>query len=149
MPKNCNCSHFQISLEFLRPMSEELSGQTFHTVSCGSPLIRVSFVATYQWASTQHHMEGLSQHNSSLISKNPAKFENYCISRNGHRIKFTQPNLMILVSLSSAENVLSNDVNKHNNSSQGTENPPFGFFWDTWYRQLYISPAYAYHTYCR
>ena len=38
---------------------------------------------------------------------NQAKFENDCISRNGHRIKITQPNLMILVSFSSAENALS------------------------------------------
>ena len=35
---------------------------------------------------------------------------------------------MILV-FSSAEDALSNDVNKHNTfSSQGTENPPFRFF---------------------
>ena len=36
---------------------------------------------------------------------------------------------MILVSFSSAEDALSNDINKYNNfSSQGTENPPFRFF---------------------
>ena len=59
--------------------------------------------------------------------KNPAKFENDCISRNGHRIKFTQPNLMILVSFSSTENLMM--YKKHNTfSSQGTENPPFRFF---------------------
>ena len=41
-------------------------------------------------------MEGLSRHNSSLTgSKNPVKFENDRISRNGHRIKSTQTNLMI------------------------------------------------------
>ena len=41
-------------------------------------------------------MEGLSRHNSSLTgSKNPAKFENDSISRNGHIIEITQPNLMI------------------------------------------------------
>ena len=34
-----------------------------------------------------------------------------------------------MVSFSSAENALSNDVKKHNTfSSQGTENPPFRFF---------------------
>ena len=78
-------------------------------------------------------MEGLSQHNSSLIGrKNPGKFENDCISRNGDRIKITQPNLMILVSFSSAEDALSNDVKIYYTfSSQGTENPPFGFFWGT------------------
>ena len=75
-------------------------------------------------------MEGLSQHNSLLIGrKNRAKFENDCISRNRHRIKITQPNLLMMVSFSSAENALSNDVKKHNTfSSQGTENPPFRFF---------------------
>ena len=46
--------------------------------------------------SQKHRMEGLSCHNSPLIRpKNPAKFENDRISRNGHRIKITQPHLMI------------------------------------------------------
>ena len=41
---------------------------------------------------------------------------------------------MILVSFSSAEDALSNDVKKYDIfSSQGTENPPFRFFWDTRY----------------
>ena len=80
-------------------------------------------------------MKGYSRHNSSLIGrKNQAKFDNDRISRNGHRIKTTQPNLMILVSFSSAEDVWSNDVNRYNTfSSQCTENPPFHFFWDTRY----------------
>ena len=75
-------------------------------------------------------MEGFARHNSSLIGrKNQATFENDCISQNGHRIKITQPNLMILVSFSSAEDVLSSNVHKYKNfSSQGTENPPFRFF---------------------
>ena len=69
-----------------------------------------------------HWINGLPQntlwkafprHNSSLICrKNEAKFENDCISRSGHRFKITQPNLMILVSFSSAEDALSNDVKK-------------------------------------
>ena len=86
----------------------------------------------------KHCMEGLSCHNSPLIGrKNPAKFENDCISRNGHRIKITQPNLMILVSFSSAEDALSNDVIICNTfSSQCTKNPPFRFFWDTRYKVL-------------
>ena len=80
-------------------------------------------------------MKGYSRHNSSLIGrKNQAKFDNDRISRNGHRIKTTQPNLMILVSFSSAEDVWSNDVNRYNTfSSQCTENAPFHFFWDTRY----------------
>ena len=53
-------------------------------------------------------MEALSRHNSSLIGrKNPAKFQNDCISRSGYRFKITQPNLMILVSFSSAEDAVS------------------------------------------
>ena len=56
-------------------------------------------------------MDCLSWQNSSLIGPtNPAKFENDCISRSVHRFKITQPNLTILVSFSSAEDVLSNDV---------------------------------------
>ena len=91
------------------------------------PLFRVSFVATDQRASSKHRMEGLCRHNSSLTgSKNPAKFEKDRISRNGHRIKITQPNLMIQVSFSSAKDALSNDVKIYNTfSSQCTENPPF------------------------
>ena len=43
---------------------------------------------------------------------------------------------MILVSFSSAENALSNGVKEYNTfSSQGTKNPPFGFFLDTRYRE--------------
>ena len=65
-----------------------LAGQTIHMLSCGSPLFRVSFVATDQRASTKHRMEGLSRHNSSLTGcKNRVKFENDRLSRNGHRIK--------------------------------------------------------------
>ena len=48
-------------------------------------------------------MKGHSQHNPSLIGrKNQAKFENDCVLTNGHRIKITLSNLMILVSFSSA-----------------------------------------------
>ena len=41
---------------------------------------------------------------------------------------------MILVSFSSAGDALCNDVKNHNTfSSQGTENPPIRFLWDTRY----------------
>ena len=106
-----------------------MKGKAFHMVFCGSPLIRGSFVATDQWASPKHLMEALSRHNSSLI----VTFENDCILRSGHRFKITQPNLMILiilVSFCSVEDALSNDDNKYDIfSSEGTENPPFRFFW--------------------
>ena len=74
-------------------------------------------------------MKGHSQNKSSLIGrKSQAKFENDYVSRNGDRIKITHPNSVILVSFSSAEDVLSKDV-KQNDSfrSQGTKSPPFRF----------------------
>ena len=47
----------------------------------------------------------------------------------GHRIKFAQPNSMILVSISCAEDALFNDVKNYKFfRSQGTENQPFRFF---------------------
>ena len=66
-------------------------------------------------------MKGHSRHNSSLIGrKNQAKFENYCASRNVHRIKITVPNSVISVSFSSAEDALFNDVKKYDTfRSQG------------------------------
>ena len=49
---------------------------------------------------------------------------------------------MILVSFSSAEDALSNEVEKYDIFSlqkmQSTENPPFRFFWDTRYIHIYI-----------
>ena len=112
-----------------------VAGQAFHMVFCGSPLIRGNKRNTEQWASTGQRMDCLSRQNSSLIGpKNPAKFENYCISRNVHRFQITQSNLTILLSFSSAEDVLSNDVKIYDIFGlQGTENPPFRFFWDTRY----------------
>ena len=110
-----------------------VAGQTFHTVFCGSPLIRGNKRNTEQWASTGWHMDCLSRQNSSLIGpKNPAKFENDCISRSVHRFKITQPNLTILVSFSSAEDVLSNDVKKYEMFGlQGTEIRRSAFLGDT------------------
>ena len=124
-------------------MSEEFlsEGKAFNKVFHGRPLIRVSFVDSGSMASPKHLMEDFSpRHNSSLIGhKNQAKFENdcTCISRSGYRIKITRPNLMVLVSFSSAEDALFNDVKKYNTfSSQGTENLSFRFFWDTQYTGL-------------
>ena len=49
---------------------------------------------------------------------------------------------MILVSFSSVEDALSNDVNKYDIfSSQGTENPLFHFFWDTRYNELSLTTS--------
>ena len=81
-------------------------------------------------------MKGHSQHNPSLIGrKNQAKFENDCVLTNGHRIKITQSNLMILVSFSSAGVAWFENVKRYGTfRSQATENPPFRFLWDTRYR---------------
>ena len=93
-------------------------------------ILDVSFVDMDQRAYTIHRTECLSRQNPSLIRrKNPAKFENDCIYRNGRRIKSTEPNLMILVSFSSAEDALSSDVKKYTTfRMQDTENPPFRVF---------------------
>ena len=111
------------------PMSElrVVSVQSFHMVFCGSPLIRGNKRNTDQWASMRHRMEGLFRHNSSVAhrSQKSREFENDCISRRVHRFNITQPNLMILVSFTSAEDGLSNYVIFN---SQCTENPPFRFF---------------------
>ena len=86
----------------------------------------------------KHLMKGHSRHNASLIGrKNQSKFKNDCLSWNGYRINITQPNSMILVSFSSAEDALFNDVREYDTfRSQGTENPPFHFLGDTQYSAL-------------
>ena len=91
-------------------------------------------------------MKGHSQHNPSLIGgKNQAKFENDCVLTNGHRIKITQSNLMILVSFSSARVAWFEGVKRYGTfRSQATENPPFRFLWDTRYRAfICFSSFYA------
>ena len=116
---------------FLRPMSEELCRDE-QSIRCSVEAHCSVFLLLPRINGLPQNaiMDGLSRHNSSLIGrKNPAKFETYSISRNGHRIKITQPNLMILVSFSSVEYAWCNDMKKHNTfSSQSTENPTFRFF---------------------
>ena len=133
MPISWNTVIFKFHLIFATDERRIVKGKAFHTVFCGSPLIRVSFVATDQWASPKHLMEALSRQNSSLIGRKiQAKFESDCISRSGHRCKITEPNVIILVSFFSAEDALSNGVKKYEIfCSQGTENPPFPFFFGT------------------
>ena len=75
-------------------------------------------------------MNGLSQYNSTLIGrKTQAKFENYCISRYGHS--------MMLLSFSSTEDALFNDVKHDTFSSQGTENPPLRKTGNIWYTYIF------------
>ena len=79
-------------------------------------------------------MKCLSRYNSTFFGrKTQAKFENDCISRNGHRIKITQPDSMILVSFSSAEDVLSTDVNSMTLFARKWKIRRSAF-WDTRYR---------------
>ena len=86
-------------------------------------------------------MKGHSQHNPSLIGrKNQAKFKNDSVLTNGHRIKITQSNLMILVSISSAGVAWFEDVKRYGTfRSQATENPPFLFLWDTRYSNCIVT----------
>ena len=92
-----------------------MSGKAFqfHMVFCGRPLIRVSFVATDQWAPPKHLMEGFSPDTKlrSSVAKIKRNLKMTVFQEVGiYRFKITQPNLMILVSFSSAEDASSNDV---------------------------------------
>ena len=98
---------FKFCLIFVTDERRIMLGMAFHCCISGKPIDAVSTKETrFNGIPQGIIMKGYSRHNSSLISrKNRAKFENDCISKNGHRIKTTQPNLMILVSFSSAEDV--------------------------------------------
>ena len=89
-------------------------------------------------------MKGHSQHNPTLIGrKNQTKFENDCVLTNGHRIKITQLNLMIVVSFSSAGVAWYEDVKRYGTfRSQAIENPPFRFLWDSRYRDPHVTPEF-------
>ena len=63
MPTFLNTVNFQISLDFLRPMSEALCREKTSICFGEAPLIRGNKRNTDQWASTKHHMEGFSRHN--------------------------------------------------------------------------------------
>ena len=99
---------------FLWPMSEELCREKPSIYGVlWKPIGQCFFCCHGTMGYPQNTLWKAFPDNSSLIGcKNQAKLENDCISRNGRRIKITQPNLMILVSFSSAEDALSNDVKK-------------------------------------
>ena len=95
---------------FLRPMSEELcrdkpSIWCLVEAHCAVFLLLPRIIGLPQKTIWQLCPDTILR-SSVAGRKNSAKFENDCISRNGHRIKFTQPNLMILVSFSSTENLM-------------------------------------------
>ena len=50
MPTSWNTFIFKFRLIFATDERRIMSGKAFHVVFCGSPLIRVAFVATDQWA---------------------------------------------------------------------------------------------------
>ena len=131
--------HFQISLEYCDGWAKNFVETDNPYVVLWKPIVPCFFCCH---GSTDFHKNTVWKvcpaTNSPLIRrKNPAKFENDRISRNGHRIKITQPNWMIKASFSSAEDAPSNDVKINNTfSSQCTEFPPFRFFWDTRYREM-------------
>ena len=128
-------SHLTNFAWFLRWMSVDCVGNCFHMpVSAYT----ISFVDTDQWASSKTpYGRPVPIQFYAHPSQNQAKFENGSVSRNGHKIKITQPNSMILVSFYSAEDALFNDVKQYDTfSSQSTENQPFRFFLDTRYTLL-------------
>ena len=69
-PVSWNTVIFKFRFIFATDERRIVSGKVFHMVFCGSPLIRVSFVATDQlWASPKLLMEGFSRHKASLIGR--------------------------------------------------------------------------------
>ena len=111
-----------------------VSGKAFHMVIWGKPIDLCQQKIQHK---RKRAYERPFPTQSMLIGrKNQAKFENDCVTRNGHRIKITQPNSMIFISFSSAEDVLTTDVKEYDTvSSQGGKICKFRFFWDTRYIQ--------------
>ena len=118
---------------FLRPMSVEyVSGKAFHYGVFEKAHWSVSTKET-AFISRNGHMKAIwFPTQSTLIGRrNQAKFENHCVSRNAHRIKIAQPNSMILVSFSSAEDALFNVKNIKILDCRVLKICRSTFFWDT------------------
>ena len=88
----------------LRPLSVELYREGLSYGVLGKP------IDPYQQKIQRKQKQAFLTQSTLIGRKNQTKFENDCVSRNGHRIKITQLNSMILVSFSSAEDALFNDV---------------------------------------
>ena len=143
MPISWNTVIFKFRSIFATDERRIMSGIAFHYNALGESHWTVFLLLTRINGLPQNTtMKGHSQHNPSLIGCiNQAKFENDCVLTNGHRIKITQSNLMILVSFSSAGVAWFEDVKRYGTfRSQATENPPFRFLWDT---------RYSLKTYCQ
>ena len=120
-----------------------MSGIAFHYNALGNPVEpcffcwhgSTGFPKTQQWKAIPNIILRSSVAKIREV-KNQTKFENDCVLTNGHRITITQSNLMILVSFTSAGVAWVEDVKRYGTfRSQATENPPFRFLWDTWYRE--------------
>ena len=136
MPVSWNTVIFKFRSIFATDERRIMSGIAFHYNALGNPVDVFLLLTRNNGLPQNTTMEGHSQHNPSLIGrKNQAEFENDCVLTNGHRIKITQWNLMILVSFSSTEVTWFEDVKRYGTfRSQTTENPPFRFLWDTRYK---------------
>ena len=110
MPISSNTVIFKFRLIFATDERSIVSGKAFHYGVFWKPIDPCFFCCHGSMGFPKTSYRRLfPRHNSSLIGrKNQAKFENDCILRNGPGIKVTQPNIMILVSFSSAEDALSN-----------------------------------------
>ena len=136
MPISWNTVNFKFRWIFETDERRIVSGQTFHNGVLRKPID--------PWQQMKHGSMGC--HRTTYGRFVPTQFFSHrspksseiwkwLISRSGPSFKITQPNLMILVSFSSAEDALANDVKRYDIfSSQGTENLLFRFFWDTRYR---------------
>ena len=145
MPISWNTVIFQFRSIFATDERRIMSGIAFHYNDLGNPIEpcfffwhgSMDFPKTQQWKAIPNIIL------RSSVAKNQAKFENYWVLTNGHRIKITQSNLMILVSFSSAGVAWFEDVKRYGTfRSQAIGNPPFRFLWDTRYNSIYIKYNY-------
>ena len=99
---------FKFRLMFATGERRIVAGQTLHMVFCGSPLIRGNKRNTEQLLNWIVCPDKILRSSVPKIQRNVKMtvFQEVCIDSE----LITQPNLTILVSFSSAEDVLSNDV---------------------------------------
>ena len=107
MPISWNTVIFKFCLIFATDEHRIVSGKAFYNGVLGKP---IPCQQKIQCKRKQAYERPFPTQSMLISRKNQVKFKNDCISRRGHRFKITQPNLMILVSLSSPENALSNDL---------------------------------------
>ena len=127
MPTSWKNVIFKFRLIFATNERRIVSGQGFHKVFWGSPLIHGNKRMGFH--KTLYGRLFPSQFFARRSQKSNEIWKWLCFKKWAYFMRITQPNLMILVSFSSGEDALSNDVKIHHTfSSQGTENLPFRFF---------------------